>query len=286
MKFAWIDKHRQEFPLRLMCKALSVSPSGYYAWVKRPASPRQQRRAELLEEILQAHQDSRGTYGSPRVYRELLDKQIDVCVNTVAKLMQEAGMAARKLRRFKVQTTDSAHEHPIAPNLLEQDFTATGPNQRWCCDITYVPSSEGFLYLAVVMDLFSRRIVGWSMADHLRAELCTDALAMAILRRKPSAGLLHHSDRGVQYACGFYRQMLLDHQITCSMSRKGNCYDNAAMESFFATFKTELVYRQDYATRQAAVASIFESIEVFYNRQRKHSTLGYQSPEAFEAGLN
>lgn len=286
MKFAWIQKHRQEFPLRLMGKALSVSPSGYYAWTKRPASLRQQRQTELLEEIRQVQQDSRGTYGSPRIHRDLLEKNIEVCVNTVAKLMQKAGIAARQLRRFKVQTTDSTHEHPIAANLLEQDFTADLPNQRWCCDVTYVPTAEGFLYLAVVMDLFSRRIVGWSMADHLRAELCTAALAMALLRRKPQAGLLHHSDRGVQYACGWYRQILEDHQITCSMSRKGNCFDNAAMESFFATLKTELIHRHQYATRRAAVASIFEYIEVFYNRQRKHSTLGYQSPEAFEAGLN
>jgi len=286
VKFAWIQKHRQEFPLRLMGKALSVSPSGYYAWTKRPASLRQQRQTELLEEIRQVQQDSRGTYGSPRIHRDLLEKNIEVCVNTVAKLMQKAGIAARQLRRFKVQTTDSTHEHPIAANLLEQDFTADLPNQRWCCDVTYVPTAEGFLYLAVVMDLFSRRIVGWSMADHLRAELCTAALAMALLRRKPQAGLLHHSDRGVQYACGWYRQILEDHQITCSMSRKGNCFDNAAMESFFATLKTELIHRHQYATRRAAVASIFEYIEVFYNRQRKHSTLGYQSPEVFEAGLN
>ena len=182
--------------------------------------------------------------------------------------------------------SDSTHTHPIAANLLARDFAADRPDERWCCDITYVPTAEGFLYLAVVMDLFSRKIVGWSMADHLRAELCVDALTMALGRRKPQAGLLHHSDRGVQYACERYRQMLEQHQMTCSMSRRGNCLDNAAMESFFATLKTELVHRQEYATRGAAVTSIFEYIEVFYNRKRKHSSLGYQSPEAFEASLN
>ena len=286
MKFAWIHQHRHQFPVRPMCQTLAVSPSGYYAWLGRPQSAQKQRQTQLLQEIRQAHQASRGTYGSPRVHRELLDKQIDVCVNTVAKLMRQADLRARQHRRFQVQTTDSTHTHPIAANLLARDFAADRPDERWCCDLTYVPTAEGFVYLAVVMDLFSRKIVGWSMADHLRAELCVDALSMALGRRKPQAGLLHHSDRGVQYACERYRQMLDEHQITCSMSRRGNCLDNAAMESFFATLKTELVHRQEYATRSAAVTSIFEYIEVFYNRKRKHSSLGYQSPEAFEASLN
>jgi putative transposase len=286
VKFAWIQKHACDFAVSSMCEVLNVSRSGYYAFLHRQPSPRQQRREALVEQIRQSHVESRGTYGSPRVWEDLQEKQIPVCRNTVALLMRESGIAVNLRKRFKVQTTDSAHGCPVAPNLLGQDFTAQAPNRRWCCDITYIPTREGDLFLAVVMDLFSRRIVGWSMADHLRATLCTDALAMALLRRKPTEGLLHHSDRGVQYACGLYRQMLADHAITCSMSRTGNCYDNAAMESFFATLKTEWVYRHDYPTRHAAAASLFEYIEVFYNRKRRHSALGYLSPEAFEAGLN
>ena len=195
-------------------------------------------------------------------------------------------LAAMNRRRFKVQTTDSDHEYPIAPNLLQQRFWAGAPNQVWTADITYIPTGEGWLYLAVEMDLYSRKIVGWSMADHLRAELPLAALEMAVARRRPSAGLIHHSDRGVQYACDLYQQRLCELEIDCSMSRRGNCYDNAVTESFFGTLKQELVYRRKFATRAEAKAAIFRYIEIFYNRTRMHSRLGYLSPEAFEAMLN
>jgi putative transposase len=209
-----------------------------------------------------------------------------VCVNTVAKLMKAAGIRSVMHRKFVVRTTDSAHDLPVADNVLDRQFQASLPDQKWACDITYVPSAEGFLYVAAVIDLCSRKIVGWSMAEHLRTELCTDALEMALRSRRPSEDLLHHSDRGVQYTCQDYRRRLAERQVTCSMSRTGNCYDNAAMESFWSTLKRELVNGQDYATHAQAQHSIFEYIVVFYNRTRRHSSLGYVSPEAFEASLN
>jgi putative transposase len=269
-----------------MCDILEVSKSGYYAWQRRPASTLRQRRQELVEQIHQAHRRSRGIYGSPRVTAELQAAGVSVCRNTVARYMREEGVASKIRRRFRVRTTDSRHDHPIAQNLLDRSFTAAGPDHKWCLDITYVPTNQGWLYLAAVIDLFSRKIVGWAMADHLRTELCLEALSMALQQRRPGPGLLHHSDRGVQYACEAYRAFLDRHQIRPSMSRRGNCYDNAVMESFFGTLKTELVYQEQYATRAQARLSIFEYIEVFYNRQRRHSAIGYQSPEAFEAGLN
>lgn len=269
-----------------MCITLNVSRSGYYAWLDRPISPRQQRRQELMEQIRQVHEQSRKTYGSPRVHAELADRRIEACVNTVARLMKQAGLRSKIKRRFVVRTTDSLHPHPIAPNVLDRQFAAEAPDRKWCCDITYIPTAEGFLYLAAVIDLCSRKIVGWAMADHLRTELCVDALAMALERRRPGQGLLHHTDRGVQYACEQYQRLLAEHGIEASMSRTGNCYDNAVMESFFGTLKTELVYHEQYATRNQARQSIFAYIEVFYNRQRRHSAIGYKSPEAFEASLN
>jgi transposase InsO family protein len=265
---------------------LQVSRSGFYAWRDRPPSERQNRHQELLEQIRQVHANSRCTYGSPRVHAELADRRVKVCVNTVAKLMQQAQIRSRVLRRFMVRTTDSAHDYAVMPNRLDRQFTAEKPDQKWCGDITYVPTEQGFLYLAVVMDLFSRKIVGWSMADHLRTELCLDAIQMALQARMPGAGLLHHSDRGVQYASDEYRRLLESKGIQMSMSRAGNCYDNAAMESFIGTLKTELIYHQNYATHQEARRSIFEYIECWYNRRRRHSAIGYKSPEAFEAGLN
>ena len=289
MKYAWIQHHAQEFPVAAMCEVLSVSRGGYYAWHKRPACARQIRREALMVQIRQVHTQNRGVYGSPRIHRELLANDVQVSQNTVAKLMTQAGLRAKTFRKFVVRTTDSNHCHPVAENLLDQHFATELPNQTWCCDITYIPTDEGWLYLAAVLDLCSRKIVGWAMADHLRAELCTRALAMALVRRKPEAGNgggLHHSDRGVQYACGAYQDLLMENDMTCSMSRRGNCYDNAAMESFFGSLKTELVHHEHYATRDAAKRSLFEYIEVFYNRKRRHSALGYQSPEAFEAGLN
>jgi putative transposase len=288
MRFAFIQKHRQIWPVEVQCRLLEVSRSGFYAWCKRPESGRQRFRRKLIESIRQVYQECRQVYGSPRITAELAGRDgIRACENTVAKVMAEAGIAARRRKRFVPQTTHSAHGHAVAPNLLEREFAAEQPDRKWVCDITYVwTRDDGWLYVAAVMDLCSRRIVGWSMADHLKTQLVDDALEMALKTRRPAPGLLHHSDRGVQYACHDYREKLLAWQITCSMSRRGNCYDNAAMESFWSSFKRELVNGQDFATHQQARESIFEYIEVFYNRQRRHSALGYLSPEAFEASLN
>ena len=286
MIFAWMERHVRQWPLSVMCQVLEVSRSGYYAWIERPPSKRQERAMKLTEQIRAAHEQSRGSYGSPRVTVDLNEAGVAVCENTVAKLMRQAGIQVKAKRRYVPRTTDSNHEHPIAPNRLDRDFAASAPDRKWTCDITYVPSDQGWLYLAVVMDLFSRKIVGWSMREHLRSELVSEALQMAIRRRRPGAGLLHHSDRGMQYACGDYRDLLQEHGIQCSMSRRGNCYDNAVMESFFGTAKTELVHHEHYATHQQARQSLFEWIECWYNRRRRHSSLGYLSPEAFEAKLN
>jgi transposase InsO family protein len=292
VRFDWIHRQREHFEVSIMCQVLQVSRSGYYAWATRPPSAAEQRRAELIEKIRQAHQESGGTYGSPRTHADLVEQKIDVCVNTVAKLMKRAGIRSIVHRRRKfvpttTTTTDSNHDLPVAPNRLERNFAATLPDQKWACDITYVPTREGFLYLAAVMDLCSRRIVGWSMAEHLRTELCADALEMALRsRRPPGDGLLHHSDRGVQYASDDYQRRLRAHGITVSMSRVGDCYDNAMMESFWGTLKTELVHHMDYATREQARSSIFRYIECWYNRRRRHSAIGYKSPEQFEASLN
>ena len=269
-----------------MCEVLEVSRSGYYAWVDRPLSVRAQRQEKLVEQIRAAHDQSGGIYGSPRIHAELAEQGIGACVNTVAKLMKEAQICSIMHRRFVACTTDSNHDHPVAANVLDREFHADLPNQKWVTDITYIPTGEGFLYLAGVMDLCSRKIVGWSMADHLRTELCTDALQMALQSRKPGDDLLHHSDRGVQYASIDYRLLLKSHDICVSMSRLGNCYDNAAMESFWGTLKTELVHHNKYLTIEEAKQSIFKYIECWYNRKRRHSAIGYKSPEQFEASLN
>jgi putative transposase len=270
----------------MMCHILQVTRSGYYGWRDRPVSARQQRRQELVKQIRQVHHDSRGAYGSPRITADLKGSGIDVCQNTVAKYMRQERLFVKPRRRFAPRTTDSNHEHPIAPNLLDGQFQATAPNQKWACDLTYVWTDEGWLYLSAVMDLYSRRVIGWSMSDDMKASSVAEALEMALRRRRPGKDLLHHSDRGVQYACHLYRQVLQRHQIECSMSRPGNCYDNAVVESFFGTLKSELVHRTRYRTRAEARASIFEWIECWYNRRRRHSSLGYMSPEAFEARIN
>lgn len=286
MIFAFIQENLSDFPLKLVCRVLGVSRSGYYAWQRRPPSAQARRREELAVKIRQVHAENRQVYGSPRICRVLQAQGQNVCENTVADIMNERQIRAKTRKRFVPRTTDSTHEHPLAENRLERHFEAELPNQKWVADITYIPTEEGWLYLAGVMDLCSRKIVGWSMADHLRAELVADALAMAIARRGPEAGLLHHSDRGVQYACEDYQQLLKAQGMLVSMSGKGDCWDNAAMESFWGTLKSELVHHERYATREEARASIFEYIEVFYNRNRLHSSLDYQSPEAFEASLN
>jgi len=287
VKFSWIDEHRQRFEVELMCQVLEVSRSGYYAWRDRPVSTRAARREAVIEQIREVFDDSRGTYGSPRITVELKDQGVvSVSENTVARYMRAAEIRVRPKRSFVPRTTDSAHPHPIAPNLLDRAFDAQAPGAKWACDLTYIWTDEGWLFLSVVIDLFSRRVIGWSMTDHLRSEGPAGALSMALKRRRPGPGLLHHSDRGVQYACGDYRELLNEHGIVASMSRAGNCYDNAVAESFFGTLKTELVHRNRYATRDEARASVFEWIECWYNRKRRHSSLGYLSPEAFEARLN
>jgi transposase InsO family protein len=268
-----------------MCKLLKVSRSGFYAWRKRPPSAWAQWRITLDGQIAAAHQRSRRTYGSPRIAFELKASNVKVCENTVAKYMRIAGLKAKKKRRFMPRTTDSNHPHPIAPNRLNRDFSASAPNTKWSTDFTYISTAEGWLYLAVVMDLFSRKIVGWNLSDQMKSDLPAEALKMAIQSRRPGENLLHHSDRGVQYCCSVYQSLLVDQGITASMSRTGNCYDNAVTESFFATLKSEHVHHQKYRTRSEAETSVFEWIEVFYNRQRRHSSLGYLSPEAFEAQI-
>jgi len=269
-----------------MCQVLNVSRSGYYAWRQRPASTQQHRRAELVTHIRAAHAESRERYGSPRVHAELRHRGVKCSENTVAKLMRNCGIRSKMRRRFVVRTTESRHPHPVAKNHLQREFNPPAPNRVWAADITYIPTSEGWLYLAVVLDLYSRKIVGWSVADHLRAELPCAALKMALAHRRPCGPLLHHSDRGVQYACDEYRLLLARHQLTASMSRTGDCYDNAVVESFFGTLKTELTHHEKYPTRQIAKSALFEYLEVFYNRKRRHSALGYRSPAEYEATPN
>jgi putative transposase len=296
MRYAFIQQHAAKLPVRTMCRLLAVHPSGYYAWRAAAAAPaarrepcqREARQLQLIESIRRVHQQSGGRYGSPRVHQALKKQGVVCSRKRVAKLMQQAQIRSTRHRRrqFRVRTTDSNHEHPLASNLLDRQFEQETINQTWVSDITYVATDQGWLYVASVMDLCSRRIIGWSTAEHLRAELVTEALAKAIRQRCPTTeDLLHHSDRGVQYACGQYQAMLAQHGITCSMSRRGNCYDNASMESFFKTFKVELVYQEHYATRAEARRSIYSYIEVFYNRQRLHSSLGYRSPVEYEAEL-
>ena len=283
MKYGFVRENHQRWPVGVMCRVLKVSRSGYYGWRKRPASRRQQRHEALVAKIRIAHQENRQLYGSPRIHRALLIDGELVSRNTVAKLMREAKIRAKQRRRFVPRTTDSTHQKPVAGNILDRDFTASEPDRKWAADITYVPTDQGWLYVAAVLDVYSRKIVGWSMADHMESELVIDALRMALHHRRPDEGLLHHSDRGVQYASDDYQHLLASQDITVSMSGRGDCWDNAMMESLWATLKTELIHLQSYATRGEARQSIFEYIEVFYNRKRLHSSLGYVSPESFEA---
>jgi putative transposase len=281
MRYQFIDDHRQEFPTRLMCQVLEVSTGGYYQWRRRPPGARQERREALVAEIKVIHQEVKARYGSPRIHAELVARGHACCENTVAKLMSEAGVAAKTRRKFRC-TTDSNHGHPVAENVVDRQFEPEAPNRVWTADITYIPTREGWLYLAAVEDLYSRQVVGRSMSERIDSRLVVDALEMAVSRRLPGEGLVAHSDRGSQYASEHYRRLLSGHGITCSMSRRANCWDNAPMESFFASLKKELVHDEDYATRAEARSSIFEYIEVFYNRVRRHSSLGYQSPVEYE----
>jgi transposase InsO family protein len=268
-----------------MCYVLEVSRSGYYAWRHRAPSATAARRVSLTEQIRVVHEGSRQVYGAPRIHRELLASDVRCSRGTVAKLMRRAGIRSKMRRRFVVRTTDSRHGHKVAPNRLNRRFRQARPDQAWAADITYIATGEGWLYLAAVIDLCSRKIVGWATGDSLAAELCCRALQMALVHRRPGRTVLHHSDRGVQYACDEYQGLLAEHGLTASMSRTGNCYDNAVMESFFGKLKTELVHHETYATREAARQSLFEYIEVFYNRRRRHSSLGYLSPAEHEQRL-
>lgn len=284
MRYRFAQEWEGRFPLASLCRVLGVSRGGYYAWKARQArgpSPRQQEDAWVLCRIRYFFERSKGTYGSPRILRDL--KEVGICCgkHRVARLMRRAGLRAVVAPRFRV-TTNSKHALPVAENRLGRDFHAPAANQKWAADVTYVWTGEGWLYLAVVLDLFSRRVVGWSLQPTLHKELVLDALQMAVAGRRPGPGLLHHSDRGSQYASADFQTALRGAGIVCSMSRRGDCFDNAMVESFFGTLKQELVNRRHFATREAARREIFEYIEVWYNRQRRHSSLGYLSPEQFE----
>ena len=281
MKSAFIQQHRDQFPVTVLCEVLMVSRSGFYSWQRRGLSATRRRRQQLTEQIQEIHYRSGRVFGSPKVYRELKARGVACNQKTVAKCMKAAGMRSKIVPRFRVQTTDSNHSHPIAPNLVNRNFQRSRKDEVWLTDITYIPTAEGWLYLAAVEDLFTREIVGWSMSEQMESRLVVDALQMALSRRQPKQGLIAHSDRGVQYASDHYQRMLKQHGITCSMSRKGNCWDNAPMESFFASLKKELVHHQNYQTRDEARQSLFYYIEVFYNRNRRHSAIDYQMPAKF-----
>jgi putative transposase len=271
-----------------MCRLLRVARSGFYAWGKREPSAHTRTDARLRVKVRAAYQASRGTYGAPRVHQALQAEGVRVARKRVARLMKEEGLRSKVARRSRPKTTDSAHAQPIAPNTLARRFgveETPGVDRRWAGDITYLPTREGWLYLAVVLDLKSRRVVGWSMRATLESELAQDALSMALVGRRPGTGLLYHSDRGVQYAAGDFRDLLGRHGIEASMSRRGNCWDNAVVESFFATLEKELVTSAQWQTHAQARAALFEWMEVWYNRRRRHSALGYLSPAEFEARL-
>jgi putative transposase len=281
MRFQFIDDHRSEFPVTRMCKVLNVSASGYYAWLQRPVSAREMANRQLLETIRGVFHDSYETYGSPRVHAELKAKGVACTVNRVARLMRVEGLQAKHARKYKCSTKPN-RKHPVAPNLLKRDFTARRPDHKWLTDITYIPTQEGWLYLAAILDLFTRRIVGWAMSDRMTSDLTLTALKMAIRRRQPQEGVMHHSDQGSQYTDATYQALLKEHGFQISMNGVGTWYDNAPMESFFGTLKSELVNHHLYDTRDDARADLFFYIESFYNRRRRHTSLRYLSPEAYE----
>lgn len=281
MRFALIDEAKAAFPVHRLCSVLGVSQSGYFAWKDRPASHRQREDMVLLAHVRSAFALSNGTYGSPRVTRDLQDSGLVVGRRRTARLMRENGLSARQKRRFN-RTTDSHHTWPVAPNLLDQDFAATRPDEKWGADISYVWTREGWLYLAVVIDLFARRVVGWATSDRLHRDLALTALRKALVMRRPAAGLIHHSDRGSQYCSIDYQAELRKHDILISMSGKGNCYDNAMVETFFKTLKSELVWRTVFHARLEAEHAIARYIDAFYNPVRRHSALDFISPAQFE----
>jgi transposase InsO family protein len=281
MRFAFIEAEKANYPIATLCRVLGVRRSGFYASQGRPECRRSRENRGLLVHIRDAHVESRRTYGSPRVHLELVDRGFRVGRNRVARLMRLDGLQARHRRRF-VLTTRADPGLPTAPNILNRQFSPTQPNEAWAADITYIRTLQGWLYLAVVIDLCSRRVVGWATSARIDRQVVLDALRMAVDRRGPSPGLIHHSDRGCQYASWDYQRTMRELGIVCSMSRKGNCWDNAVVESFFSTLKSELVHRNNYATRDIARSSLFDYIETFYNSRRRHSALGYLSPAHFE----
>jgi len=283
VKYKFIHEHRRVFHVNVMCRVLGVTTSGYYASIDRPLSKRAEQSAEIVKEVVAIHQEFRSIYGSIKVYKELLKRGRKVNRKTVAKFMKRANIRSKVCKKFRVCTTDSKHANPIAPNLLDRQFEVKELNRLWGTDITYIHTAQGVLYLAGIMDLCSRRIVGWSMDSTMTADLVINAMNMAVAARRPDPGLMHHSDRGVQYTCHRYRELLSMHGVTVSMSRKGNCYDNAVVESFWGKLKNEMVYHHKFTNHDQARAAIFDYIEVFYNRQRLHAAIGYVSPEAFEA---
>jgi putative transposase len=286
VKYAWIREHRDSFPVAVMCRTLEVSTSGYYAWVDRPPSPRAQRQRQIQAAVRQVHAESHGTYGSVKVARTLAERSDlqKACRNTVAAAMRELGLKSRIARRFRPTTTQVDPSHQPAPNTLDQDFSADAPNRKWVTDITYLPTAAGWAYLAVVLDLFSRKVVGWAISHSLATDLVSEALRRAIEARRPDgARLLHHSDRGCQYTSDLYQQTLRTLGIACSMSRTGCCYDNAVAERFFWSLKHEWTLHEDFSCLEDARLSVFRYIETFYNPHRLHQTLDYLSPDQFEA---
>ncbi len=281
MKYAFINRNQERFTVTRMCNVMDVSQSAYYDWLKRPESARSledKRQGEIVKKI---HKKSRETYGARRIRKEMIEDGEQISRTRTRRLMKQQGVESKSKRKFKA-TTHSNHGRPVAPNLLDREFLVNQPDTVYAGDITYIPTDEGWLYLAVLIDLYSRAVVGWAMSERMTAQLANDALMMAIWKRKPPKGLMAHSDRGSQYASDLYQKTLKDHGFICSMSRKGNCWDNAPSESFFHTLKTELTHHRRYQSRQEAKQDIFEYIEVFYNRQRRHSTIGYQTPLGYE----
>jgi putative transposase len=281
VKFGFIRVQKAFHAVKTLCRVLEVSRSGFYAWCRRPASQRAIEDSRLVAEVAAIFDENKRRYGSQRITCELRDDGVRVGRHRVRRLMHQLGLRARRRRRW-VRTTDSRHPHPIAPNLLARNFTVDAPNRAWVADITYLPTKMGWLYLAVVIDLFSRAVVGWSMSRRIDGKLTLDALDAALLRRRVEPGLIAHSDRGTQYAATDYQQRLQQRGMICSMSRKGDCWDNAVVESFFATLKIELLGDDVFADQATAQKLVFEYIETYYNRHRRHSTLGYVSPAAYE----
>jgi transposase InsO family protein len=285
MRYQFVLEHQDLYVIQIMCDVLEVSRSGFYAWRNRKPSERKIADAKMIEDVTRVFNQHRGRYGYARIWRQLQTEGIACGKHRVRRLMRENSLVAIQPKRYK-QTTKANPDHPVAPNLLNRDFQAEAPNQKWCADITYIPTGEGWLYLAVIIDLFSRRVVGWSMDKRMTQMLVADALRMAVKQRQPAAGLIHHSDRGSQYTAHDFQKLLAVHGIVPSMSRTGDCYDNAVAESFFGTLKMELVDQTTYATRADAEINIFFYVEGYYNRERIHSTLGYRTPMAIEAGYD